>query len=421
MPGAAVSISGMTVTDTNVTDGQHVVAVVTVPSGVDGVHEVRVTNPNGRTDSTPPLMVVRGSDGEFHSMQPFRTFDSRATQPVVGERVVQLTNLPSSGVRAVVANLTVTGATADSYVTTFAAGSPRPNTSSINFRAGETKANLVTLPVNERGEVSLFNERGAVQVIVDVFGWYSDDGAPPGAVFIGVDPFRRFDSRVDRVAPLGAGEAISIPIVGPDSAATAVMLNVTVTEPTAESYLTVWPTGTTRPTTSNVNYVAGSSVPNVVVVPVGVDGSVSLYNFTGDAHVIVDVLGVFDGGLLPYLGGRFVAAPPTRALDSRLGTGGYSAALGANAELVIDVRSAGVPVEATEVVLNITVADPTVASYLTVWPAGDAMPNSSNVNFAAGQVTANLVVVPIGANGGVRVFNAFGHTHVIADVVGYYR
>ena len=418
---ASVTVDGIDVVATSVVDGQHIVAVLSVPANADGVYLARVTNPGGGTDDAPPAFVVRGSEGEFHSMQPYRAFDSRWTQPIAGERVIQLTNLPSTGVRAVAANLTITGATASSYLTTFAVGTTRPNASSINFRAGETKANMVTLPVNAQGQLAVFNFDGAVHVIIDVVGWYSEANTTFGSVFIGVDPFRRFDSRINRSAPLGPGEAMTISIVGSGSTATSVMLNVTVTEATEASYLTVWPAGTPRPYTSNINFVAGDTVPNVVVVPIGAAGSVDFFNFAGNAHVIVDVLGVFEGGQLPFLGGRFVSMTPTRALDTRLGTGGTSKALSENSNLFLDVRPAGVPSDATAVVMNVTVAAPTVGGYLTVWPAGGAMPGSSNLNFSAGQVTANLVVVPLGPAGLVSVYNAFGSTHVIADVVGYYR
>ena len=73
----------------------------------------------------------------------------------------------------------------------------------------------------------------------------------------------------------------------------AVALNVTVTEPTAASFLTVWPTGATRPLASNVNFVAAQTAPNMVLVPVGANGQISIYNNAGSAHVIVDVLGWF--------------------------------------------------------------------------------------------------------------------------------
>ena len=59
------------------------------------------------------------------------------------------------------------------------------------------------------------------------------------------------------------------------------VLNVTVTEPRPASYLTAWPTGDPRPLASNLNYVAGQTVPNLVIVKVGAGGKVSLYNAAG--------------------------------------------------------------------------------------------------------------------------------------------
>ena len=71
-------------------------------------------------------------------------------------------------------------------------------------------------------------------------------------------------------------------------------MNVTVTQPTAPSLLTVWPTRETRPTASNLNYVANQTVPNLVVVKVGTGGKVDLFNDAGGTHVVSDVVGWFD-------------------------------------------------------------------------------------------------------------------------------
>ena len=72
------------------------------------------------------------------------------------------------------------------------------------------------------------------------------------------------------------------------------------------------------------------------------------------------------------------------------------------------------------VVLNVTVADTTAASYLTVWPDGAAQPNASDLNWAAGLTVPNLVVVKVGPNGKIDLFNPAGSTNVIIDVVGWY-
>ena len=72
---------------------------------------------------------------------------------------------------------------------------------------------------------------------------------------------------------------------------TAVVLNVTVTNPTAPSYLTVWPDGAAQPLASDLNYVAGLTVPNLVVVKLGANGSIDLFNAAGTTDVVVDVVG----------------------------------------------------------------------------------------------------------------------------------
>jgi hypothetical protein len=81
----------------------------------------------------------------------------------------------------------------------------------------------------------------------------------------------------------------------------------------------------------------------------------------------------------------------------------------------------GVPATgAKAVVLNVTVVNPTAASALTVWPDLENRPLSSDLNFTAGQTVPNLVVVKLSASGQIDIFNAFGTTNVIVDVVGWY-
>jgi len=72
------------------------------------------------------------------------------------------------------------------------------------------------------------------------------------------------------------------------------------------------------------------------------------------------------------------------------------------------------------VVLNVAVTGPTAMSHLTVYPAGEAVPLASNLNFVAGQTVPNLVTAKLGANGQLSIYNVAGNTHVIADVVGWY-
>jgi hypothetical protein len=73
------------------------------------------------------------------------------------------------------------------------------------------------------------------------------------------------------------------------------------------------------------------------------------------------------------------------------------------------------------VVLNVTAVSPTSGGYLTVWPdLITPRPVTSDLNFAAGQTVPNLVIVQVGTNGKVDVYNAFGSTNVLIDVMGWY-
>ncbi|MGH7697860.1 MAG: hypothetical protein ACRENV_04185, partial [Candidatus Dormibacteria bacterium] len=80
----------------------------------------------------------------------------------------------------------------------------------------------------------------------------------------------------------------------------AVLLNLTVTNTSLPSYLTVYPEGATKPTASNLNWMGGQTVPNRVVVPVNSsNGQITIYNANGQADVVVDVDGYFSKGSTP--------------------------------------------------------------------------------------------------------------------------
>ena len=100
-----------------------------------------------------------------------------AKQPVgpgatISLQVAGRSGVPSSGVTAVVMNVTATSPTAASYVTVYPDGQPRPPTSSLDFSKGETIPNLVIVPV-VNGKVDFYNQAGSVQLIADITGYYT--------------------------------------------------------------------------------------------------------------------------------------------------------------------------------------------------------------------------------------------------------
>jgi LPXTG-site transpeptidase (sortase) family protein len=117
---------------------------------------------------------------------------------------------------------------------------------------------------------------------------------------------------------------------------------------------------------------------------------------------------------------RFVPLPPQRLLDTRVD--GTRAPLGDNGIVTLPVLGQkGVKANAVAVVLNVTSTGATAAGFVTAYPAGIATPTASNLNIGgASQDVANLVTVPVGANGSVSFYTA--HTsHLVVDVFGYYE
>ena len=196
------------------------------------------------------------------------------------------------------------------------------------------------------------------------------------------------------------------------------ILNVTATDPTADSYVTVFPAGTTAPTASNLNFVAGETIPNLVIAKVGANGEIAFAAGAGTVNVVADVVGYFDAST----GDLFHSVAPSRILDSRTTTGGWaSTPLAAGPAQTLTVRGfGGVRADATAVFANTTATEPSADGYLTVYPNGTTAPSTSNLNFVAGETIANLAAVGIGSGGNVAITNFAGTTHVVVDVVGYF-
>jgi len=282
-----------------------------------------------------------------------------------------------------------------------------------------------------------------------------------GGEFHPLTPVRVFDSRpasaINDVAPLGAK-----PLAAPEPAVfdiamlglggipptatdvLAVVVNITVTEPSASGYLEAYGKGAKPGTrTSIINFVANQTVPNVSIVRPGDGGQVEigLFGQSGTAQVIVDVFGWFSTSAASDIaatgGARLIPTTPSRVLDTRAGQFNVNrtpaAPLGPQETMVLPIRGVdGVNPARPDVVPN----DPNVsgvllnmvgitgnnATHLSLFPnalpAGQA-PTTSNLNLAPNSIKANLVFVPVGDDGSVRIFNNQGSTDVVADVVGY--
>jgi hypothetical protein len=217
--------------------------------------------------------------------------------------------------------------------------------------------------------------------------------------------------------PVPAGGVIDLQIGGVKGVpvdASAVVLNVAVTESQVPGFVTVWPCGQARPGTASLNYDAGETTSNLVIADLGASGKVCLFSLAG-AHLVADVNGFFPAGA-----DYSPIANPERVLDSRVGSGapvGKVPAEGVVELLVGGLK--GVPVDASAVALNVAVADPSRPGFVTVWPCGQPRPVTANLNYAQGETTSNLVIARLGAGRKVCLFS-LAATFLIGDVSGFF-
>ncbi|WP_431679726.1 PKD domain-containing protein [Kitasatospora sp. KL5] len=387
-----------------------------------GDYTVTVTlqDAKGHTSTASTVQHVAYEASKYVPATPFRLVDTRSGGGgLQGGTTLDFNvirgpfefdeRLPSSNPEAVVLNVTATNATTDTFLTVFPGGQVRPTASNLNVKAGQTVANLVTVPVGKDGKVRIYNHSGNSEVVVDFVGHYN---ALYGDGFTATAPARLSD------APMAAGATSTLKVAGKAGVpadATAVVVNLTADKPTANGYLTAYPHGINRPTVSNLNFRAGQTIANQAIVPIGPDGSIDLYNFTGNTRVIVDVFGYYSPGSK----GLFTPAAPVRLTDTRYDN--TKQPLGPGAQLNLPVAGThGAPADATAAVLNVTATQPTNPGYLTVWPDLTTRPNTSNLNLAPGVTIPNHVTTPLGTNGRANIYNFSGNTHVVADLAGWF-
>lgn len=247
------------------------------------------------------------------------------------------------------------------------------------------------------------------------------DAGPPavtGGAYHVLTPARLLDTRTAG-GPLGPGATRDLQVTGAGGVppgARAVVLTVAVATPTTGGFLTVFPAGEPRPTAANVNFTPGLTVANTAIVKVGAGGKVSLFNHDGSTHVIVDVAGWFDGPG-SAAGPLYHPVVPSRILDTR-----SSAPVGPGAILDLPVLNRGgvPPAGVAAVVVSLTAVTPSASGFLTVFPTGTPTPPTNNLNFTAGANVPNLVVAGVGAGGAISICNSAGHTHLVADVAGWF-
>jgi hypothetical protein len=272
--------------------------------------KVTFYNHAGTVDLVADLtgLYTTESGSLYEPVRPARLLDTRSglgarRAKVPAHTTVPLTvtgrgGVPSQGVTAVVLNLTATNATHATVVSVV----PDAWTvdwwgpSALNVPAGQTVSNLVLAPVRD-GRINLYNNAGATDLVADVAGYFTDGDL--GSLYQPLAPARAMDTRYGtgvRKGAVGPGGTVTLQVAGtggvPATGVTAVVLNVTATNPTASTYVAAYPSGTPRSSASNLNPRPGQTVAGLVVVPV-TDGKVTFYNHAGTVDLVADVEGFY--------------------------------------------------------------------------------------------------------------------------------
>lgn len=367
----------------------------------------------------PPVRIfdTRGHDPDAPFAQP---------HPGTAGNVIGL-NLQGSvppDATAVAVTVTVVSPTGPGFVTVWPCDQPKPLASSVNYLTGQIVANTVVVGVAPTSALICLEASASTDLLVDVVGYVPSGGTLVDVVAARLADTRPGESTVDGIAAgvgrVPAGGVLEIETWGrggvPEGAA-GVVVNVVAAEPDAPGFLTIFPCGGAVPLASNVNYTQPFTT-NMAFTPTGVDGKICVFS-SATSDVVVDVNAFVPENSPP------VGFGPFRFADTRLGeltVDGAAAGTGrqpAGTTLEVDVTGrAGVPDDATSVMLNVAVVAPDAPGFLTVYPCGAQVPLASALNYAPGDVRAVAVPVKVGLDGRVCIFT-LAATDLVVDLNGY--
>jgi hypothetical protein len=392
-------------------------------------------DPPGEFTGSNYVNLVLGAD--YTPVYPERIFDTRSGVGVaegaippggsltipVGSIVSALSHVSAADISAIAINVTVTGPTDGGTLTVTPGTAPglASGTSNINFTARQTIANLVTVPIYD-GDITVSNDsKGTVQVLGDLQGVYSNGGSG----FQPVAPVRVLDTRNKigvTTGPLPPDGGVRLNLSGRlPAGATAAVLNLTATQPTAGGYVVAYADGQAVPSTSSLNFTAGETVANQVIVPLTNDVADFWNGSPGTVQLVGDLEGYYASGAA----GSFVPYGPTRIADTRTGFGTQTGPVPAHGfilvspDLFLNGCTPGCPLDSA-LVVNVTVTQPKDGGFLTVYADGHGRPATSDVNFSAGQTIADLVTTQ-DTKASVAIYNdSNGTVQIVVDEQGYF-
>ncbi|MFN0110021.1 MAG: putative Ig domain-containing protein [Blastocatellia bacterium] len=415
---------------------------------------VEATAVNGCKGSLAYTVIISGNGLMFYPLPtPVRLNDTRPGfagcstpgVPITGgtsmtQAAAGFCGIPSVA-RAIMGNITVVNPAAIGYLTLFPSNATQPTVANTNFNPADVLNNVFTVGLGAADGAFKIFASSTTHVVVDVTGYFAPPTPPPAANGLYFHPLpvpvRLEDTRPGQTAcvapgmPLTGGvdtihqgtttcNGVTIP-----SVARAMMGNITVVNPAANGFLTVFPGGVPRPTVATGNYRAGAVLNSPFTVGLSPTGQFNVYS-TATTHVVIDVLGYFSPDLVDVNGVGLLFTPiiPARLVDSRPG---QSACFNTGMPLVggVDTTQAAagsctIASVARAIMGNITVVNPAASGYLTLWPSDTTRPLIATSNYQAGRNFNRFFTTGLGAaNGAFKMF-AFSTTHIVIDVSGYF-
>jgi hypothetical protein len=271
----------------NVAAGQTAAAFTLVEPGSDGSICLRSST------SAHLIIDVSGyvpASSTYAPVGPTRLLDTRRQGGRLQAPIA--VQLPA-GASAGSITATVTEPASSGYLTVYPCDAQRPLASTLNFRAGQTVANMALAKAGSDGRVCLWSS-ATTHLIVDLVGVF-----PAESGFVSRPPQRLLDTRPGP-APSGI-TSVSLP----SSAARS--LNLTITGPQGSGWARAYPCGSAQPASSNINFTAGQTVANALIAAPAADGRLCIAA-SAPTHIIVD-----DSGAI----GDVATVPAARLLDTR--------------------------------------------------------------------------------------------------------
>ena len=237
---------------------------------------------------------------------------------------------------------------------------------------------------------------------------------PNGLALTAIRPQRIVDTRIAlggqvRQPARGVVRVSVAGRAGIPADARAVVANITLVQPDAPGFATAYPCTPQVPEVSVLNHATAQTVANNTIVALSTTGELCVFTLAG-ADILVDVTG--------WLGSsgtsRLVPLGPSRTTDTRVGLGG-SGRVAAGSTTRFDLTAA-LPPRSTAIALNLTAVDPAAAGFLTAYPCGRGRPDTSSVNFAAGETRPNNAIVATD-DGSICVY-AHTSTDIVIDITG---